>query len=137
MSLSTRISLASLLFASGLLAANASLASELRYRPTNPSFGGNPLNSAYLQYQASANNQHQNDNTLTTQDTITDLVTRSVSFEIANNINSAIFGEGASPSDSAALGDGSFVSWERVGSSVTVTFTGVDGSTTTFVVPDP
>lgn len=116
--------------------ASAASASELRYRPVNPHFGGNPLNSSHLQFEASSNNQHQNDDQLSTQDTISDLVTRSVSFQIANNINEAIFGVGAQATGTSFLGDGSSVSWNRVGTNVTVTFTGVDGSTTVFVVPD-
>lgn len=121
----------------GVLMVSNAAASSLVYGPTNPNFGGNPLNSSQLQFSASSNNQHQNDDQLTTQDTITDLVTRSVSFQIANNINEAIFGTGALATGTAALGDGSSVSWNRVGSNVTVTFTGVDGSTTSFTVPDP
>lgn len=38
-------------------AAMGGLASELRYTPVNPTFGGNPLNSTGLQAMASAQNQ--------------------------------------------------------------------------------
>lgn len=116
---------------------NAGNASEMTYRFKSPSFGGNPNNATYLQYEASSNNQHQDDGSLSTRDSISDLVTRSVSFQIANNINDAIFGTSALATGTSFLGDGSSVSWNRAGSLVTVTFTGVDGSTTTFVVPDP
>lgn len=118
------------------LPASASYASEIKYRPVNPAFGGNPLNTSHLQYEASSNNQHQDDNALSSQDTIADLVRRSVSLQLANNINEAIFGDSALADGNTLLGDGSSISWSRVGSIVTVTFIGVDGSTTSFQVPD-
>jgi curli production assembly/transport component CsgF len=36
----------------GLCLSGAASASELHYQPTNPNFGGNPLNGNYLQTQA-------------------------------------------------------------------------------------
>lgn len=112
-------------------------ASEIVHTFRSPSFGGNPLNGSYLQYTADANNQHTEEDSFSTEDSISDLVRRSVSFQIANNINSAMFGDDALASGTSFLGDGSSVSWSRSGSLVTVTFTGIDGTVTTFVVPDP
>jgi hypothetical protein len=113
-------------------------AGELTYNFRSPSFGGNPNNATYLQYEASSNNQHKDDGARTaTQDSIADLVRRSVSFQLANNINEAIFGTSFLASGTSLLGDGSSVSWSRSGSLVTVTFIGVDGTQTSFVVPDP
>ena len=38
-------------------------ASELIYRPTNPSFGGNPLNSSHLLGTANAQNDYKDPST--------------------------------------------------------------------------
>ena len=42
------------LIVAGVLSAGAVSASELIYRPTNPSFGGDPLNGNWLLSQATA-----------------------------------------------------------------------------------
>lgn len=41
------------------LCALSASASELVYQPTNPSFGGNPLNGSYLLNNAQAQNDHE------------------------------------------------------------------------------
>lgn len=127
-----------ILYISALMLAGISqaYASEMVYEHRSPTFGGNPNNASYLQYTAGANNQHKDDGSLSSQDDIADLVRRSVSFQLANNINDAIFGDNPLGSGTSSLGDGSSITWQRDGSLVTVTFIGVDGTRTSFIVPD-
>ena len=113
------------------------LASEIKYRPVNPHFGGSPLNSTHLQFEASSNNQHQNDDQTATTSSISDLVRRSVSLQIANTINAKIFGDSATAEGTDLLGDGGFISWSRdVNDVVTINLTEADGTVTTFQVSD-
>ncbi len=72
------------------LAATAA-ASELRYTPLNPSFGGNPFNSSHLLAKASAQNDHQRPTTTTTdaenlQRTIQSAIVNQTAFNIADKI---------------------------------------------------
>lgn len=117
-----------------ILLASSAYASSLTYKPTNPAFGGNPLNSTHLQFQANSNNQHQNDGQVTTRDSVSDLINRAVTFELANRINDELF-NGTDPTGNFLLGDGTSISYVRNGSTIEVTFIGVDGSSSTFIVP--
>lgn len=52
----------SLVVAAALLVSSAAHASPLVYTPTNPSFGGSPLNGAYLLGRAQAIDRHKDPN---------------------------------------------------------------------------
>lgn len=58
----TRPTLAALLL--GLLSAHSAQATELVYTPVNPSFGGSPLNGAWLLGSAQAQNDHKDPDAL-------------------------------------------------------------------------
>ncbi len=74
----------------GLLSAPA-IASEMRYTPINPSFGGNAFNSSHLLSRASAQNKHKAPTTTTSdaetlQKTIQSSIINRTAFSIADRI---------------------------------------------------
>jgi len=112
------------------------IASELVFKPTNPSFGGDSFNSSHLLATAQAQNSHEKpeepvDPLANFQRTITSSLLNRVSFQIAEQI----FGENAAESGQFQLGD-TLLSFQREGNIVRVTLTdGITGATTTIDVP--
>ena len=93
----------------GLAAASAS---ELVYRPINPSFGGNPFNSSHLQSLASTQNQHLPSRTSTSRSPTSsqaDLFVRNLQSRLlsglAAQVSDAIFGENAAEEGSVIFGE--------------------------------
>lgn len=119
-----------------LLSAQVAGASELRYRPINPSFGGDPFNSSHLIGLAQAQNDHEApeeaDNPLANfERTITSSLINRISFQIADQI----LGENAQESGQFTLGD-SVINFQRNGNVVSVTLIdGITGQRTTLEVP--
>ena len=76
---------------------NAAMATELVYTPVNPSFGGHPLNGAWLLNQAQAQNKHTGEGTSRyTTDPLEDFensMTRRVLSMLATKIVNTAFGE--------------------------------------------
>lgn len=111
-------------------------ASELRYRPINPSFGGDPFNSSHLMGLAQAQNDDEApdepDNLLQNfERTITSSLISRISFEIADRI----LGENAQESGQFQLGS-TLLSFQTIGTNVEITiFNGINGESTKITVP--
>jgi curli production assembly/transport component CsgF len=91
-----------------VVAAGGALATELRYEPTNPSFGGNPLNGSFLLNKAQVQNGFEGDGFDFDDDPLADfeetLVRRLLS-GLASQITESIFGEEELPDGPIAVGD--------------------------------
>jgi len=114
-------------------------AGTLIYTPTNPSFGGNPLNGATLLGTAQAQNQHLpsstsgssgGNNTLTPGQIFAQQLTSQLYASLANKITSAIFGQNAAPSGTFSF-EGTTITYTNDGSNIHITIN--DGQTTTTV----
>lgn len=109
-----------------LVSGPAAQAGELTYQPTNPSFGGDPLNSSHLYQGAEIANTFKDNSldSLFTQSTAAeDFATALQSTLIAGSasqIANAIFQDGA-PSTGMFTLDNATVSYETVGSNVVIT----------------
>ncbi|RIA43567.1 curli production assembly/transport component CsgF [Hephaestia caeni] len=111
---------------------------DIVYQPINPSFGGNPFNSAHLLGVASAQNKYKDPNAITSQDPASQflrtLQSRLLS-SLATQITDVIFGENAQDSGVIQFGD-QVISFVRGVDSVTLTITNnADGSVTEIIVP--
>ncbi len=116
-------------------------AGTLTYTPTNPSFGGNPLNGTFLLNQAQSQNQYtpssQSAGALGAQNLSPgQLFAQQLQSQLlgsfANQITQAIFGPNAQTSGSFSYGSTS-VNFVRLPNN-TIQITINDGSTTTTVV---
>ena len=121
-----------------LLASSAAYASELVYTPVNPSFGGNPFNSAHLMGIATSINDYKDPNAVDNSDPakqfLRTLQSRLLS-TVASQITDVIFGENASESGVIRFGDQE-IAFVRGIDSVTLTITNyADGSVTEIIVP--
>jgi curli production assembly/transport component CsgF len=113
-------------------------AGTLVYTPTNPTFGGNPLNGSTLLNSAQVQNQHQpsstsssSSNTPLTQGQIfAQQLTSQLYASLANSITQAIFGANAAPSGTFSFA-GTTITYANDGTNVRLTIN--DGSTTTTV----
>ncbi|NIJ22871.1 curli production assembly/transport component CsgF [Sphingomonas japonica] len=115
-----------------------SLASDIVYTPINPSFGGNPFNSAHLLGIASAQSKYKDPTAISSADPgsqfLRTLQSRLLS-SLATQINEIIFGENAQDSGLIQFGDQE-ISFVRGIDSVTLTITNnADGTVTEIVVP--
>lgn len=113
-------------------------ASELVYTPINPSFGGNPFNSAHLLGVATAQSKYKDPTALNSSDPASQflrtLQSRLLS-SLATQITDVIFGDNAQQSGLIRFGDQE-ISFVRGIDSVTLTITNnADGSVTVIVVP--
>ena len=113
-------------------------ASELVYTPINPSFGGNPFNSAHLLGVATAQSKYKDPAALNSSDPASQflrtLQSRLLS-SLATQITDVIFGDNAQQSGLIRFGDQE-ISFVRGIDSVTLTITNnADGSVTVIVVP--
>jgi curli production assembly/transport component CsgF len=146
---SARLSLLAAAFVA--LTAGAGQAGSLVYTPTNPQFGGNPNNGAFLLNQANAQNlplAEQNaraaaaaggsgsgssSGTLTASQIFAQQLQSQLLSSFANQITQAIFGANAQTSGNFSFG-GTSISFLRIGTDINITIN--DGqSTTTIVVP--
>lgn len=95
------------------LAAPAS-AQEMVYRPTNPSFGGDPFNSSHLLSIANAQNDYKApsaESSSATDQFVRQLQSRLLS-SLASEVTDAIFGENPQESGTVVFGD-QVISFER------------------------
>lgn len=113
-------------------------ASDMVYTPNNPSFGGNPFNSAHLLGIANSINKYKDPNATDSQDPaqqfLRTLQSRLLS-SLATQITDLIFGPNAQESGTIKFGD-QMIEFVRGLDSVTLTITNLaDGTVTEIVVP--
>ena len=113
-------------------------AQDITYEPIDPSFGGNPFNSAHLLGIANAQNDYK-DPRATTNSSQADIFARQLQSRLLSALSSqivnAIFGEDPQESGTIRFG-GQTISFVRDLESVTLTITDDDtGEVTTIVVP--
>lgn len=126
--------------AAGIIIACASPASAQQqvYTPINPSFGGNPFNSAHLLGIANAQNNFKDPNAPSNSQT--DVFARQLQSRLlaalSNNIVNEIFGPNALNNGTIDF-SGQTISWVNELGQITVTITDdASGQSTTIVVPD-
>lgn len=134
--------------AGGLFAASAAQAGSLTYQPTNPSFGGSPLNGSWLQSEASSQNEfvrkeqrlNQQKAEQAARDSLQELTPGQIFARqlqsqlygsLANQITSSIFGENAQTSGTFSF-EGTTINFRRVGNNVEISIN--DGQSVTQVV---
>jgi curli production assembly/transport component CsgF len=116
----------------------AASAQDLTYTPINPSFGGNPFNSAHLLGIANAQNNHKDPNAVDSGSQA-DIFARQLQSRLlaalSNNIVNAIFGPDAQNNGTVDFG-GQTISWTRELDQVIVNITDDEtGEVTTINVP--
>jgi curli production assembly/transport component CsgF len=120
------------------ISAQPARASDLVYTPINPSFGGNPFNSAHLLGIANSINKYKDpsavDSSNPANQFLRTIQSRLLS-AVATQVTDLIFGENAQDSGVIRFGDQE-ISFVRGIDSVTLTITNfADGSVTEIVVP--
>ena len=113
-------------------------AQDIVYAPVNPSFGGNPFNSAHLLGIANAQNDFR-DPKAATSGSQADIFSRQLQSRLLSALSSqivdAIFGENAQDHGTIDFG-GQTITWVRDLESVTLTITNDDsGEVTTIEIP--
>lgn len=128
----------------GLIAA-AAQAAEQRFFFTNPSFGGNPLNSAHLLGVAGAQNYYTAPRSATTTSTTTtsatqqfaNQITASLLSQVAVQIGNQILGENARDSGTFSVG-ATTINFARVGGQVNIQINdATSGGSTSISIPVP
>lgn len=124
--------------AAATMAPGAARAQDIVYEPINPSFGGNPFNSAHLLGIAGAQNKTKDPATATTNSQA-DIFARQLQSRLLSALSSqivdAIFGENPQESGTITFG-GQTIKFERGLESVTLTIIDdATGEVTTIVVP--
>jgi len=133
-----RVRCATLTAAAVFVMAGPVYAGTLVYTPTNPTFGGNPLNGSMLFSSAQTQNQHQpssetpgsTNQPLTQGQIFAQQLTSQLYASLANSITQAIFGANAAPSGTYSFA-GTTISYTNDGTNVQLNIN--DGSTTTTV----
>ena len=115
------------------------LAGTLVYTPTNPTFGGNPLNGSYLFNNAQVQNQFTQSPgsaagagaaTLTPGQIFAQQLTSQLYSSLANKITQAIFGENAATSGAFSF-EGTTITYQQVGGNINISIN--DGQSITNV----
>ena len=114
------------------------LGQDITYQPIDPTFGGNPFNSAHLLGVANAQNDYK-DPTATTNNSQADIFARQLQSRLLSALSSqivdAIFGDDPQESGTISFG-GQTISFVRSLTEVTLTITDNDtGEVTTIVIP--
>ena len=112
----------------------------LLYTPTNPTFGGNPLNGSYLFSEAQAQNQFTQSKSsspaaatsvaLTPGQIFAQQLTSQLYSSLANKITQAIFGENAQKSGTFSF-EGTTINYQQVGGNIQISIN--DGQSITNV----
>jgi len=120
-------------------------AGTLVYTPTNPTFGGNPLNGSYLFNSAQAQNQFTQSNSGSTANfggaptrgqIFAQQLTSQLYSSLANQITQAIFGSNSTTNSGTFTFGGTTITYTKNGSTIDITIN--DGQTITHVqVPAP
>jgi curli production assembly/transport component CsgF len=113
-------------------------AQDITYQPIDPTFGGNPFNSAHLLGIANAQNDYK-DPAATTNSSQADIFARQLQSRLLSALSSqivdAIFGENPQESGTISFG-GQTITFLRSLTEVTLTITDNDtGEVTTIVIP--
>ena len=120
-----------------LVAALPAVASPLTYQPINPSFGGNPFNSAHLLGIANAQNKYK-DPTVVGSGSEAEVFAKQLQSRLlsalSNQIVDAIFGKNPQQSGIIKFGDQT-IEFVRDLQNVTLTITDATGAITTIIVP--
>ena len=125
------------LVSAALIATSAS-AQDVTYQPVDPTFGGNPFNSAHLLGIANAQNKFK-DPDAANSGSDADIFARQLQSRLlsalSSQITDAIFGENAKEHGVVNF-DGQTIEWVRDLESVTLTITNNDsGEVTTIEIP--
>ncbi|TCJ41209.1 curli assembly protein CsgF [Parafrankia sp. BMG5.11] len=123
---------------SAALMVTPAVAQDITYQPIDPSFGGNPFNSAHLLGIANAQNDYK-DPAATTKSSQADIFARQLQSRLLSALSSqivnAIFGENPQESGTISFG-GQTITFLRSLTEVTLTITDDDtGEVTTIVIP--
>jgi curli production assembly/transport component CsgF len=123
---------------STILAAASASAQDVTYQPVDPTFGGNPFNSAHLLGVANAQNDYK-DPKAAANSSQADIFARQLQSRLLSALSSqivdAIFGENPQQSGTIKFG-GQTITFNRGLTDVTLTITNDDtGEVTTIVVP--
>jgi len=117
----------------------AASAQELVYQPNNPSFGGNPFNSAHLLGIANSQNDFEAPEDPEAEQTQAEIFLRQLQSRLlsglATQVSEAIFGD--NPQDQGTIAfDDQIIDFMRGLDSVTINVTDLTlGTTTTIVLP--
>jgi len=119
-------------------AGSAALAQDITYQPVDPSFGGNPFNSAHLLGIANAQNKYK-DPSAANSSSQADIFARQLQSRLlsalSSQITDAIFGDNPQQHGTITFG-GQTIVFDRGLEDVTLTITNDDtGEVTTIVVP--
>jgi curli production assembly/transport component CsgF len=119
-------------------AASPGLAQDITYQPVDPSFGGNPFNSAHLLGIANAQNKYKDPNAASSGSQA-DIFARQLQSRLlsalSSQITDAIFGDNPQQHGTISFG-GQTIVFDRGLEDVTLTITNDDtGEVTTIVVP--
>jgi curli production assembly/transport component CsgF len=119
-------------------AATPALAQDITYQPVDPSFGGNPFNSAHLLGIANAQNKYK-DPSAQTSSSDADIFARQLQSRLlsalSSQITDAIFGDDPQQHGTITFG-GQTITFDRDLENVTLNITDNDtGEVTTIVVP--
>jgi curli production assembly/transport component CsgF len=115
------------------------LAGTLVYTPTNPTFGGNPLNGSYLFNNAQVQNQYTQSPggsagvgaaAQTPGQIFAQQLTSQLYSSLANKITQAIFGENAATSGTFSF-EGTTITYQQVGGNINISIN--DGQSITNV----
>ena len=120
-----------------LVAAGSASAEEIKYRPNNPSFGGNPFNGPYLLSNATSQRQFAapERNKPTTAEQFSDAIERSLINRISRDIADQMLGENARESGSFSVGNTN-VDFQRQGEQVNIDIYDTEtGGSTSISVP--
>jgi curli production assembly/transport component CsgF len=114
-------------------------AGTIVYTPTNPTFGGNPLNGSYLFNNAQVQNQYTQSPggaagagsaALTPGQIFAQQLTSQLYSSLANKITQAIFGENAATSGTFSF-EGTTITYQQVGGNINISIN--DGTSITNV----
>lgn len=129
---------AGLVFGSAVIATAPAAAQDITYQPIDPSFGGNPFNSAHLLGIANAQNDYKDPAAKSTSSQA-DIFARQLQSRLLSALSSqivdAIFGDNPQEHGTISFG-GQTIEFVRSLTEVTLTITNDDtGEVSTIVVP--
>lgn len=134
-----KLILSGLALVSATVTATASSAQDMVYQPIDPSFGGNPFNSAHLLGIANAQNDFKDPKATTASNSQADLFARQLQSRLLSALSTqivdAIFGENPQESGTISFG-GQTIDFSRSLDEVTLNITNDEtGEVTTIVIP--